>query len=148
MRWGPDGIGRGSTGKNTDQITPLEILVGATGYTHRSGSFVVGRGSGCAWALLLDMPNSRGQHTRGGAQGETLMNKCAECAAVCDNLPITLEYTGQRIGFCSFECVIAHSVNRVCRRIVRRNRRLQRYMQQQTLCENIRARRATKLRLN
>jgi hypothetical protein len=76
------------------------------------------------------------------------MGKCAECRAACDSVPIVLKYADEKMEFCSFECLIANSVKRVCRRIARKNRRLQGYIRRQAVCEGIGARHTPKLHLD
>ncbi len=74
------------------------------------------------------------------------MPKCAECSASCENEPLVLEESGHQLSFCSLECVIAHSVKRVCRRIAGQNRRMRRYLDNAD-SERIGPRRAAKLRI-
>ena len=75
------------------------------------------------------------------------MDKCSDCGERCGENRIVLECAGQRLTFCSFECLITHSVASVRSRIARQNRRVQRYAQAQMRCERIRARPAAKVRL-
>ena len=72
------------------------------------------------------------------------MNMCAQCAKLCGNLPVLLKYGEEELRFCSFECVIVHSANRVCRRLARQKRRIQNLLNSQRVGESARASRAVK----
>lgn len=72
------------------------------------------------------------------------MNKCSECGELSHEPAIRLEYAGENLRFCSFECLIAHSVTRLCRRIARQNRRVQRFVKRRTTCQSIGAGRTAK----
>jgi hypothetical protein len=76
------------------------------------------------------------------------MDKCSECGVRCNENPIALEFAGERQIFCSFECLITHSVANLRRRIASRNKRVQRYVQAKIRCQSTRARRAAKVRLS
>jgi len=65
------------------------------------------------------------------------MNNCAECAELCHEPAVLLEYADEDLHFCSFECLIAHSVTRLCRRIARQNRRVQRFVKRGAGCERV-----------
>jgi hypothetical protein len=72
------------------------------------------------------------------------MNKCLECGELYHEPAILVNYAGESLHFCSFECLIAHSVTRLCRRIARENRRVQRFVKRRTACESIRTGRTAK----
>ena len=76
------------------------------------------------------------------------MPKCAECFKNCENDPLVLLLSGHNLNFCSWECLIAHSVNRVRRRIAGQNRRMQRFLTKQMDYRNIETRRTAKFRVN
>jgi hypothetical protein len=59
-----------------------------------------------------------------------------------------LMQTGRSLSFCSLECLIAHSVRRVCRRIAGQSRKMQRFLHEPVDNEKMNFRRATKSRLN
>lgn len=76
------------------------------------------------------------------------MSKCAECSANFENEPLILQQADRQLSFCSLECVIAHSVNRVRRRIALQNRRMQRYLDKQVDSGSVQPHRAAKFRIN
>jgi hypothetical protein len=76
------------------------------------------------------------------------MPKCAECSANCIKEPLVLLQADRNLNFCSLECLIAHSVNRVRRRIAGQNRKMQRFLHNQVDHAGMNSRRATKLRVN
>jgi hypothetical protein len=76
------------------------------------------------------------------------MPKCVECLKNCENDPLVLLQSDRNLNFCSWECLIAHSVNRVRRRIAGENRRMQRFLQKQVEYRKMQPRRAAKHRLN
>jgi hypothetical protein len=75
------------------------------------------------------------------------MPKCAECAVVCEEEPVVLSQAGHRLNFCSLECLVAHSVDRIRRRIAGQNRRMQRFLDKHVDCNN-NTRRAAKYRIS
>jgi hypothetical protein len=76
------------------------------------------------------------------------MPKCTECCRNCKDEPLVLLQSGHNLNFCSWECLIAHSVSRVRRRIAGANRRMQRYLQKQGEYRNMQPGRAAKHRAN
>jgi len=76
------------------------------------------------------------------------MSTCAHCAKVAGNGPIRMQYGEEDLRFCSFECLIVHSANRVCRRLARQKRRIQKFLKEQRLSENAPASRAAKSPVN
>jgi hypothetical protein len=76
------------------------------------------------------------------------MPKCTECFRNCENDPLVLLQSGRKLNFCSWECLIAHSVNRVRRRIAGQNRRMQRFLQKQVDYGKTKVRKTAKHRVN
>ena len=76
------------------------------------------------------------------------MPECAECDGLCNQTSITLKVADENLRFCSFECLIAHSATRLCRRIARRNRKFHRFIEDQAALNGAKVRRPVKLPLN
>lgn len=76
-----------------------------------------------------------------------MTDKCSDCGGRCSEDAILLEWAGRKLPFCSFECLIMHSVASVRRRIARRQRKAQRYALANRRCDSSRSRRAAKVRL-
>jgi hypothetical protein len=73
------------------------------------------------------------------------MGKCSDCGERCGEGRMVLEVAGERCTFCSFECLITYAVANLRRRIARRNRRVQRYVQAKMRCQTIRTNASAKI---
>jgi TRAP-type mannitol/chloroaromatic compound transport system permease small subunit len=65
------------------------------------------------------------------------MDKCLECGELCREPAILVQFAQENLVFCSFECLVVHSIARLCRRIARQNRRVRRFVKRSTACEAV-----------
>jgi hypothetical protein len=65
------------------------------------------------------------------AEERESMGKCVQCEARCGESSLVLEQDGQKMRFCSFECLVLYAAAAVQRRIARQNRRMERFAREQ-----------------